>query len=108
MLMIGERTADGFTVRRFVPIPNRHADPAERFTILTEDVRWLVGDSEVIGAIHSHPHGVTMPTDADLRGIEDGYIGAVFAGNTITSWYTRNNPLRSVKVSFLTAEGAAA
>ena len=109
-LILGDRTADGYTVRRFVPVPNRHTAPEHRFSVVLSDAAFLLGDAtkSIIGVVHSHAHGDPMPSRIDLTSIEDGYIGAVFCGLTITSWYERNNPLLTATVSFVTGEGAVA
>lgn len=109
-LLIGEKTDDGYTVRHTVMVPNRHKMRAGRFAATMNDAEYLLGSmvADMIGAIHSHPHGDMSASAADLAEIGPGYIGGVFCDGSVTAWYMQNRPLHHVRVSYRGAEWAVA
>lgn len=100
-VMIGKRHGNSIDVEYIVPVPNVAKVPADAFAVRVADVRMLAGDlaDHIVGAIHSHPNDEPMPSKADLHGIRDAWVGAVFCGHRITSWYAKDR-LIDPRISF--------
>jgi proteasome lid subunit RPN8/RPN11 len=88
-LMLGSMYRKLWVVESFLKVPNRADNPCEDFLILRSDVpsealQWAVG------VLHSHPMpGSPEPSDNDLTGLPEGWLGGVFYNGSV-NWYTGN------------------
>ncbi len=71
-------------VTDYVPVENCSSSPAETFAVRKSSVE---GIAYVVGYMHSHESGSPEPSDADLAGLPEGQIGAVWCDGEVR-WYS--------------------
>lgn len=94
-LLVGYRTGASVVIKRSIPVPNAALNPRRDFGVTTEGasnaLAWAKENGmDVVGVIHSHYSGGSrLPTESDLIGLPDGWIGAVYIYDTgEVKWYS--------------------
>jgi len=71
-------------VTDYVPVENSSSTPAESFEVRKSSIE---GIEYIVGYMHSHYSGSPEPADADLAGLPEGQIGAVWCDGDVR-WYS--------------------
>lgn len=71
-------------VTDYVPVENCSLTPAETFAVRQSSIE---GINYIVGYMHSHESGSPEPSEADLAGLPEGQIGAVWCSGGVR-WYT--------------------
>lgn len=92
-LLAGTRRRGAVYVSAFLPVRNASKFPRRRFAVALSDYERIVAtlseDVEVLGVVHSHlPWSVCDPSDDDLCGLPDLWLGAIFHRGVL-HWYAK-------------------
>ena len=81
-------------VTDYVPVDNSSLSPAETFEVRASSIE---GVHYIVGYMHSHEKGSPEPSEADLTGLPEGHIGAVWCEGKVR-WYSPGDTEQLVPV----------
>jgi proteasome lid subunit RPN8/RPN11 len=82
-------------VTDYVPVENCSLTPAETFAVRKSSIE---GVGYIVGYMHSHESGSPEPSEADLAGLPEGQLGAVWCNGGVR-WYTPGDREQLVPVA---------
>ena len=95
--VVGSQYRNFLFVERFVEVENSSVTPSETFEVLKGSLLSadIPRNATIIGFAHTHPPMHYHPSEEDVAGLREGFVGAVICDGCVV-WYDNSGEKLSV------------